>query len=213
MTYSFIEDGNKEDLTEDILSKYFKDDGTKSSMYGQYPKTSCAYKHILATQHILSNNIEGALILEDDIKLSPNFITVFNQSLTEYFEKHRSEAFISNYEESSLMFVPRSKRKNGTTLYKANRDRFTGCVFINKVAAKVICDYISNHRSSFESDRLHSHLIDLGLINYYWSHPCIACQCSCDGTMPTSIPTKPRPFKRLKWLYKKVYKQILFFFR
>ena len=115
-----------------------------------------------------------------------------------------------NYEESSLMLVPHSRRKNGRVLYRAERDRFAGCLYVSRKAAEAIIEYVKENKSAFASDRLHNHLIKEGLITYWWSYPCIACQCSCDGSMPTMIPTRPRPYKRLKWFYKKLYKTILY---
>lgn len=212
MPYTFINDGNKEDLTPEIIERYFIDNGREDTMYGALPHTSCAYKHILAMQYIISQDLEGALILEDDIRLKADFLSVFNQSMDELRKEHNGEACIVNYEESSLMLVPRSQRRKGKVLYKANRDRFAGCLYITRNAAERIMKYIMEHKSAYTSDILHYNLIKQGVITYYWSYPCIACQCSCDGSMPTMIQ-KPRPYKRLKWFYKKVYKHILYFFR
>lgn len=208
MPYEYILDGNKEDLTEEILNKYFR-----GEMHGQYPRTSCAYKHILACKYIIEQNLDGALILEDDIRLFDNFKSKFEQSIQECEYEHAEEPLIINFEESSLMLVPRSKRKREQMLYKADRDRFTGCMYVTQGAASVVLDYAESEKSELAIDRLHSLLISKGLINYYWNHPCLACQCSCDGSMPTMIPTKPRPFKRLKWFYKKFYKRLLYWMR
>ncbi|MDO4172986.1 MAG: glycosyltransferase family 25 protein [Prevotellaceae bacterium] len=213
MPYTFVTDGNMEDLTPDILDRYFSDDVCESPMHGIYPRTSCAYKHLLAIRHIIDNGLEGALVLEDDIRLKPTFKHVFVESLVEYRRDHNHEAGIINYEESSLMLVPRSKRHNGQILYKAKRDRFAGCLYISRNAAEAIMQYVESKKCAYTSDRLHNHLIFQGLVTYYWSHPCIACQCSADGSMPTMIPTRPRPLKRLKWFYKKIYKHILYFIR
>lgn len=207
----FIEDGNIEDLTPEILNRFFVDNGTAETMYCPAPRTSCAYKHLLATQYIIDHNLPGALILEDDIRLKSNFKSLFLQSLKEMESIH--EPLIVNYEESSLMLVPRSLRRKGHLLYKAKRDRFTGCLYVSLDAAKAIMKYVEENKSAYPSDFLHQELTKKGIITYYWSHPCLACQCSCDGSMPTMIPTRPRPFKRIKWFYKKVYKTILNYFR
>lgn len=211
--YHFILDGNIEDLSFDIIDKYFADNGSADTMYGAFPKTSCAYKHILAMKYILENDLKGALIIEDDLRIKNNFKEVFTQSIAEYKKYYYQEPFIANYEESSLMLVPKSKRRKGKILYKATRDRFAGCIYINAIAATAILQYINKYKSTYTSDELHNNLIKQNIINYYWSHPCIACQCSCDGSMPTMIPTKPRPLKRFKWLYKKVYKHFLYWIR
>lgn len=208
--YTFINDGNMEDLTVEVLDKYFSTEGGAQTMHGASPRTSCAYKHILATQYIVGHGLEGALIVEDDLRLKPDFKQIFLQSLEEIRRDHGDEPLIANYEESSLMLVARSQRRKGRVLYRAPRDRFAGCLYVSNKAAKVLNDYVEREKSTFASDELHNHLTKLGLVNYYWSHPAIACQCSCDGLMPTMIPTKPRPFKRLKWFYKKAYKHLLY---
>ncbi len=213
MPCAFIEEGNVEDLTTEILDRYFLKTEASDTMYGTFPRTSCAYKHILAMRYILDHHLPGALVLEDDIRLSRNFTEVFSESLKELQRDHQGEPCMVNYESSSLLLVPRSQRHKGQLLYRAQRDRFTGCLYITNRAAEVMIDYIDKYKSDCTSDRLHNKLIQEGLINYYWSYPCIACQCSCDGSMPTMIPTRPRPYKRLKWFYKKIYKNILYYFR
>ena len=208
LPYHFILDGNKEDLTPEILDRCFTGD-----MHGQFPRTSCAYKHLLAMQYIIDNNLDGALIIEDDLRIYPDFNEVFAQSMREYEAEYSHLPFIANYEESSLMLVPKSQRRTGQVLYPAARDRFAGCYFINRMGAEAIMDYVAKHKSDTTSDCLHNRLVQQGMLSYYWSHPCICCQCSCDGSMPTMIPTRPRPLKRLKWFYKRAYKHMLYFFR
>jgi glycosyl transferase family 25 len=211
--YHYILDGNISDLTPEILDRYFVDDGKAETMHGLYPRTSCAYKHLLAMQYIIDHQLDGALIVEDDLRFYRHFKALFLKSMEEYQAHYCDQPFIANYEESSLLLVPRSQRKKGTLLYPALRDRFAGCYYVNRKAARAIMDYVDQHKSDTTSDRLHTKLIELHKIAYYWSHPCLACQCSCDGSMPTMIPTRPRPLKRLKWFYKRFYKHLLYFFR
>lgn len=213
MPCEYILDGNVEDLTPEIIDRYFKDNGREDTMRGAFPRTSCAYKHLLACRYIVEHNLDGALILEDDIRLYDNFRKVFSQSMAEYHDHHADEPFMANYEESGLMFIPRSQRVKGQVLYQVQRDRFTGCFFINRKAAEIILEYTERDKMELAIDRQHSKLVQEGLLTYYWSHPCIACQCSCDGSMPTMIPTRPRPYKRLKWFYKRFYKHLLYWFR
>lgn len=211
--YHYILDGNVEDLTPEILDRYFVNDGKANTMHGQYPRTSCAYKHLLAMQYIIDQKLEGALIVEDDLRFYGHFKELFKKSIEEYRTRYIDLPFIANYEESSLLLVPRSQRKKNILLYPATRDRFAGCYFVNIKAAKAILDYVNQYKSDTTSDRLHTKLIELHEIAYYWSHPCLACQCSCDGSMPTMIPTRPRPLKRFKWFYKRFYKHLLYFLR
>lgn len=209
----YILDGNVSDLTPEVLDRYFVNDGKPDTMYGQFPRSSCMLKHLLATQYILDHQLEGALIVEDDIYFYDNFKPLFAQSLQEYNKRFTSQPAIINYEESSLLLVPRSHRVKGQLLYEATRDRYAGCYYLTHQAAQVIMDYVSTNKSDTTSDCLHNKLVQQGLLKYYWSHPCLACQCTADGSMPTTIPTKPRPMKRLKWFYKRFYKHLLYYFR
>ena len=182
-------------------------------MHGVYPRTSCAYKGLRAYERILEMGLQGALVFEDDIRLFSGFRGKFLRTLDEIEQNHADEPIMVNYEESSLLLVPRSRRKAGQYLYRVERDRFAGCYYISRKAAQAIVDYVRKNRCDQPLDRFHTELVEQGLINYYWSYPCLAVQCSCDGSMPTMIPTKPRPLKRLKWFYKRFYKHILYWFR
>lgn len=204
----YILEGNVTDLTADVLDEYFAGD-----MHGSFPATSCTYKHLLAMQYIVSHRLDGALVIEDDLRFYSRFRKVFDKSLAEYCTHYADQPFIANYEESGLLFVPRSRRRKNVVLYAAFRDRFAGCCFVSRKAAEAVLDYVKEYKTDVPIDRLHSRLIDLGIIKYYWSYPCLACQCSCDGSMPTMIPTRPRPLKRLKWFYKRAYKHLLYFLR
>lgn len=211
--YEYIQNGNIEDLTQDILSKYFIDNGQTDTMFGPYPRTSCAYKSFLAYKQLIDSGKEGALVIEDDIRFFPFFKSQFLASVEEIKLHHKGEPLIANYEESSLMLVSRSKRRKGQYLYRSKRDRFAGCCYVSKEAAHTIIDYVKKEKCDMPLDRFHTKLVKKGLINYYWSYPCLAVQRSCDGSMPTMIPTRPRPLKRLKWFYKRFYKHLLYWFR
>lgn len=206
----YILDGNVSDLTTKILDRYFVNDGKSDTMHGMFPRTSCAYKHLLATQYIIDNQLDGALIVEDDLRFYPSFRSLFLKSLDECGARYADRPLIINYEESSLLLVPRSQRQKGQLLYPATRDRYAGCYYLNRQGAQVIMDYVRQHKSDCTSDCLHNRLIQAGQLLSLWSHPCLACQCSADGSMPTMIPTKPRPLKRLKWFYKRFYKHLLY---
>ena len=209
----YILEGNVSDLTPDVLDRYFVNDGKTGTMYGTFPRTSCTYKHLLAAQHILAHQLTGALIVEDDIRFYADFKELFGKSMEEYEALYGQQPVLINYEESSLLLVPRSRRRRGQLLYRADRDRYAGCYYLNRLGAQVLMDDVAKNKVDRECDRLHHKLMQEGKLVSLWCHPCLACQCSADGSMPTLIPTKPRPWKRLKWFYKRYYKHILYFFR
>lgn len=75
----FMLDGDIEDLSSEVIHRYF----TGTVMSGKTPGTSCALKHLLTYRTIIERNMNGALILEDDIRLSRNFVKVFNKTMDE----------------------------------------------------------------------------------------------------------------------------------
>ena len=211
--FHYILDGNVSDLTSEVLDRYFVRDEKPDTMYGAFPRTSCAFKHLLATQYIRDHQLDGALIVEDDLRFYSSFRSLFLKSLDECKAQYADRPIIVNYEESSLLLVPKSQRIKGRLLYLAKRDRYAGCYYLNRQAAQIIMDYVNENKSDCTSDCLHNRLIQEGRLLSLWSHPCLACQCSADGSMATMIPTKPRPLKRLKWYYKRFYKHLLYYFR
>ena len=214
LDYTFLTEGDCDELTEEIISKYFISNSKHwTTPNGPLPRISCAYKHLMACKHIIDENLEGALILEDDIILHKNFMRYFEKSISEWKGQHYEEPFLANYEDSSLMLIPRSKRKKNQMLYKANRDRFGGCYFVSKKGAEAIYDYVAKNKTDLPNDLLHSKLTKEGIINYYWTHPCIATQGSFTGKNSSTLSNKKDYLISLRWLSKNSYKKILYFFR
>ena len=136
--YEYILDGNMEDLTPEVIDRYFAVGGEADTMHGVYPRTSCTYKAFLAYKRIVDDRLDGALIFEDDIQLFSDFRQKFEDTLDEINRTHQHTPLLANYEESSLLLVPRSIRRKGQYLYEMPRDRFAGCYYINNEAAQVI---------------------------------------------------------------------------
>ena len=76
--FEWIYDGNQEDISDKVLKSLFKKPFLESS-----PEVSCCYKHYLAWKSFLSTDKTYALILEDDVFLAPDFVAMFNRSITE----------------------------------------------------------------------------------------------------------------------------------
>lgn len=121
MEYEFIIEGDADKLTKEMLDKYLAD-GTEN-MHSKTSRASCTIKHFMACERIIDENMEGALILEDDIVLHQDFKTRFEQSILEYRKHYADLPVIISYEDSSLQFVPRSQREKGRMLYPGKKDR------------------------------------------------------------------------------------------
>lgn len=205
-------DGDISDLNDEIIDKYFYDLGN-DKLHSYSAVTSCAYKHFLCCKYIIDHNLPGALILEDDIFLYDNFHDIFSQSLKEYQKRYADNPVLINYEDSALLFVPRSERRKGQILYEKKEHRFAGCYYINRKGAEVIWNYVSENKTHYPSDWTHMEIAKKGLLKYLWSHPTIATQGSANGLIPSSISTRKRGKLRLKWFFKLYYKKLLYFIR
>ena len=69
----YITEADKNELTDELIDTYFV---PGCELYNKSGATSCAIKHIRACQYIVDHQLEGALILEDDIVLHQRFMAV-----------------------------------------------------------------------------------------------------------------------------------------
>lgn len=203
LSFEYILDGDKADLTPEILDHWFA--GPMKCVQGA---TSCAFKHLLACQKIVSLGLPGALVLEDDIVLTPRYEEVAMHTIAEL---PAGEAAIISYEDTRLRFVPRSKRRKGRFLYPGDRDRFTGALYVSLNAAKLILCQAEKYKMDCPIDIYHRRLLDSGKLKYYWSHPCTASQGSFNGLFTTSIDANRG--KVFAWKAKRLYRRLLYFFR
>ncbi|WP_036858005.1 glycosyltransferase family 25 protein [Segatella baroniae] len=209
-SFEYILDGDMDDLNQEFVHQYFTGEMDCIS-----PATSVATKHLKAARYIVDHQLDGALILEDDMLLYPNFEKVFNQCLSEIQNRHLAKALIS-FEDSSLYFVPGSQRKKGQHLYIAKRDRFAGALYCTREAAELILQHVRENRCDMPIDLYHTSLIQRAGLNYYWCHPCIATQGSHTGLFASSInekSAKKKTYRRLTWNLKLAYKKLLYYLR
>ena len=209
--WQYILDADKEELTEELLDQYFV---VGTEMHKMTSAASCSLKHLLACQYVVDHQLDGALILEDDIILHKNFRPMMEKSLAEHQNRFSDRPVFVSYEDSSLQFVPRSIRKKNQMLYKspAWRTRFAGCYYVNNLAAKAIVDYAHHQKLGMPIDHLHITLYDLKQMDIYWCHPAIATQGSCSGLFLSSVGQR-RWLENVRWLLKLSYKRILYWLR
>lgn len=210
MFFTYILKGDMDDITDDVLARYFKQG--RDDMYRVSPITSCALKHLYAYEHIVEADLPGALILEDDAVLDRNFGTKFNQSLREYEQRWAHEPVIISYENSALLFVPRSRRRKGQMLYPGDKDRYAGGYFINRLAAEAILDDVRRNRCELAIDGYHNYLLHKGVITYLWCQPTIVQQGTVIGRFSSSLSADDF-LQRLRWKLKLTYKKMLYYFR
>lgn len=207
--YEFIREGDLDALDSQLMSRFFKDGETLQPT----ARHSCATKHFLACEYIVNHDLEGALVLEDDIVLHDNFKSVYAQSLDELRSNYKDCPAIISYEDSSLRFVPRSQRRRGRLLYPATKGRMAGCYYMSRRCAEIILhDLATNKCDATDADTYHYELLQRGLIVYLWCQPTIATQGTFSGAFRSSL-ADDGPFVRWRWLFKKNYKKLLYWLR
>lgn len=209
--YEFIEDGDAETLSENVISTYFTDKEVEKGVRMKEPKMlSCTLKHFLAYEKILAENLTGALILEDDAILSKNFDEIFPQTIMEYESTCLSENIIISYEDTRLRFVPRSQRTKGKYLYLGDRDRMTGAYFINQQAARMILNEVKTNKCHLPIDLYHRCLLNGGKLKYLWCQPTIASQGSHTGKFCSTLSNAGGWKTKISWQCKLLYKKLLY---
>ena len=210
MDYEFVNEGHDDNHIQALLDQYMRDG--REQLHRRIPRALCTVSHFLAYERIVTDGLEGALVMEDDIALDTDFVARFEQSLKEYREHYADKNIFISYEDSSLRFVPRSQRVKGQMLYPAKRGRMAGCYFINYKAAKAILEQLKVERCDRAIDWYHNYLIDKGVLGCLWCQPTIATQGTFSGAFASSLVNDGR-FVRLRWLFKKNYKKLLYWFR
>jgi len=210
MDYEFVNEGHDEQHIQALLDQYMKNG--REELHRRIPRALCTVSHFLAYEQIVAQELEGALVLEDDIDLSKDFVSRFEQSISEYREQYADRSIFISYEDSALRFVPRSQRERGRMLYPAKKGRMAGCYFINFKAAKAIVEQLKVERCDLAIDWYHNDLIDKGLLECLWCQPTIATQGTFSGAFHSSLVSDGR-FVRLRWLFKKNYKKLLYWLR
>jgi len=207
LPFEFMLKGDKSEISSEIIKEYFIGD----EMGGLKPtaQQSCTYKHLSIYEKILTDGVQDALIFEDDVYLSENFIEVFNQTISELKalpQKTQDKALI-NFENSTLQIVPPSKQVNGQYLYEASKNRCAGAYYINKNLANSITQYRIKYKCNKIIDWYHNELIDtIGLQNY-WCHPPIVEQGSHNGKMQSIIDDKKYgSVREITWKISRFYK-------
>lgn len=111
--FEYVTDGDKPDITADILDHYFAD-----QMHQVTAATSCALKHLYAYERILQNNWNGALILEDDMIFYKHFIPIFNKCMQECKERELPNIFLSKI--AAYTLYPKANARKASFFIRPN---------------------------------------------------------------------------------------------
>lgn len=192
------------DLTPEIIEKTIAPEGM---LAGKPAAISCLMKHLHAYSLILERDLPGAIILEDDILLYPNFEDIAMRALGELGDT--DTASLISFEDTRLRFVKGSVRQKGKVLYPGICDRFAGAYYINRAGAEAVLQNVKQNRAELPIDLLHNHMLDTGELKYYWTHPCTASQGSFNGLFTSSLSASDRS-KAFIWRLQRMYKKLLY---
>lgn len=203
--FEFMLDGDIPDIDEALASRWF------AAGFAPGPVQSCACKHLLIYDRIVTAGWRGALILEDDILLAKNFVPVFNASLDEL--GRQDDAFLDaawiSYENSTLRMPSRSELRRGQLLYRAALTRCTGAYYIGAGAAAALLRAASTLKVDKPIDLwvndMASRIPDD--LQIHWCHPTVAEQGSMNGQFDSmSARRSATLWRRVKWSADKWYK-------
>lgn len=211
LDYEFVNEGHDDKQIDSYIHQYLRNG--REQLQRRIPRALCTISHFLAYEKIVAENWEGALVLEDDIVLNKGFCPYFERSIEEYRRNYTDKNILISYEDSSLRFVPRSRREKGRMLYPADKGRMSGAYFINANGARSILRELRKEPCDLAIDWYHSELIKKGLIDCLWCHPTIATQGSFSGRFASALTTKNDWMVSIRWWFKKNYKKMLYWFR
>ena len=202
----FILDWDADELTEDIIGRYFAG-GNKLSA----AQKSCSLKHICALQKVAENNGKFNLILEDDAV----FLKAFNEGIQRALSE--SERFTENkviYIGSGSggnFRIPKSQRKPGQHLYLGERGRYADSYIIDSATAKKRLDWIMQNKVSIPIDLQFDKIDRLLDIKIVWLENPVVEQGSKTGRYDTTIEAPPSAWlRRLFFNIKRVKRKYIY---
>ncbi len=184
----FILDWDKEELTGEIIDRYFCGDQLSAA------QMSCALKHIVALRKIADNGDDGfSLILEDDAVLAGNFMEGVEKSLQDAQKFPGSKVIYIG--SGGNFYTPRSQRRKDQHLYPGHRGRFTDSYLIDAETAGKRLHWIEQHKISHPIDNQFDTLDKALAIQILWLDEPVVEQGSKSGRFVSQIEKAPP-----KWL-------------
>lgn len=203
--FEYMLDGDIPNLNEALLDNYFI-----NNMKSPTAATSVATKHLFVYKKILEENLDNALIFEDDVLLHKNFNHIFNKTIRELqnLKLNDKEAIMISYENSGLEYLSKTEIKSSYYLYPKKDTRCAAAYYINKQAAKTFISIATHQKIELTIDWWHSYLAKENLLTVYWCFPTIVEQGSHNGMFNSAIDTKKRGvYYFIKFKIEKFYKK------
>ena len=168
-----------DDLTPEWLDQWFG-----PPMNVVQPRTSCCSKHLVAYQRMLRDGWKDALMLEDDMFLSDDFVEELNASLKELRSRPGArveQAYISLENSGFRPLSKIAKQEPGVTLYRAPKGRDTGAYWLARGSAERFLQRAATAKIAEATPFFQNIVFESGAVELYWRHPAIAEQGSHSG--------------------------------
>lgn len=203
MTATFILGGDADELTSDIINKYFVGDNLSLN------QMSCALKHITALERIIENKQQQALVLEDDAVFSPGFNEGLHYALEESPRFDGPKVIYIGC--GGNFYTPKSRRKPGQHLYLGTRGRFADSYIIDFNTAQKRLDWIISNKVSLPIDNQFEKIDKLLDIKIVWLEDPIVEQGSKNGLFNSALePAPPTWLQNLLFNFEKLKRKYIY---
>jgi len=202
LDFEFVTDGDPSLFTDELLNRYFC---TQIKSLLKTGHISLALNHIISYERVVGNKNKYALIFEDDVFFTGDFVKEMELIVKE--ADTLPSGFIISLENTALEFPHYGVIKKNKHLYGADHGRMAGAYLIDLKAAHDILNFSKSDKCCEAIDLWHNTLIERGIIKMYWAYPALTEQGSHNGLMSSTISTKQKnTFRRVRWLVQKFYK-------
>ena len=179
--FEYMLRGDIKDLTSAVTAKYFTAALKPAEM-------SCAYKHILVYEEMITRGIERALVLEDDAFLAKD--TVSQLKLVEH-EMREESNYLINIEHSNRS-VPFKKKRPGQLCYLTSHTKRTGGYVIHLEVAKKIVAFFESNQTNLPIDAFQTCMRDILNYNTFWMDPPVVYQGSKNGVFESELSQRKK---------------------
>ena len=201
----FVLEGDIPDLDIESLSEYFE-----GEMLDLKPIVSCTYKHFKIAERMVRDNVELALVLEDDMIFYTGWMNKLDEIIREA-QSRKLSRFLISLEDSSLKYPKGSERSRDKLLYRKDFGRNTGAYLIDLEFARATSEYLKHAKCSSPIGLHQNSMCQSGVFEFYWAHPPITVQGTATGLFATTVSkNRAGVLARINWFLQRTYKQILY---
>jgi glycosyl transferase family 25 len=197
LKYEFIHSYDACDIDPATTERYFR------HPYPNLGHQSCAMKHLAAMRLVVERQWQRALILEDDVILSSDFLQGVRDAVGE--ARVITPPHVLYIGSGGNFYTPKSMRVPGQRLYRAPKGRFTDSYIIGAETARLRVEWMEQHGIAGSID-VHFDATDPKLgIEWYWLEDPVVEQGSKNGTFRSAIQSAPpNVIQRVRFWWEKM---------